>query len=159
MNNSTHYADLARAHGGWFIHDNEALRGSHYQNAHWDVYAPATPADTTQFIIDIPLTDVHSAAGGPLNVWPGTHRVDYQSAFGAHFGETYPQRPPAGRNHDRQYYHCYAEMEAFSAAWPNALLFTTLGDFVVRFPWTWHRGTPNLLRRSRHMLSLIFGRR
>ena len=53
------------------------------------------------------------------------------------------------------HYLCFTELNALVQLLPSALLFSSFGDMIVRNPSMWHRGTPNRLPESRHMLTLV----
>ena len=89
--------------------------------------------------IDVPLLNV-SDEMGPLELWPGTHALPYEHMFSAKMARTVRQADGGLR----QCHACWCEInEVLGKRFPSALMRSTIGDAVVRYPSTWHRGTPN----------------
>uniref|UniRef100_A0A7S4I5K3 Phytanoyl-CoA dioxygenase n=1 Tax=Prymnesium polylepis TaxID=72548 RepID=A0A7S4I5K3_9EUKA len=127
------------------VQDNLADRGATFQNPHWD-YANWEPG---YVFIDIPLRDV-STGGAPLEIWPGTHTLLYNDTFVQYDAMLRTMR----LQENRQYYLCFPEINAMTQLLPSALMLSSFGDMIVRSPAMWHRGTPNRLDESRHMITL-----
>ena len=126
-------------------HNNAALPGSVYQNAHWDV---PNSKDEGMVLVDVPLTDV-GAKTAPLEIWKGTHRADYRRFFDE------PQSIVKEANFRRQYWACFQEMQDAAMRLPSAIVQSKLGDATIRRPSTWHRGTPNNSSKTRDMMTFL----
>ena len=145
---STDYLDKVLDIATLEIMGNENQPGSTFQNPHWDY-----PKQVQGFLfIEVPLTEV-APGGGPLEVWPGTHLLLYNETF---------DHPNAilrnSGSEERQYTKCFHEMLVAARKRPSMLVYSSLGDIIVRNPWTWHRGTPNRQAHTRHILTFIFRR-
>jgi len=146
LNPSTNYIPLVLEMASLSIMDNANDPGSVYQNAHWDY----PNWDAGWLFIDVPLKDVQPG-GGPLEVWPGTQHLMYNETF-LFYNELL--RNPG--SFPRQYSKCFPELNAICRLWPSGFAYSSLGDFTVRYPSTWHRGTPNRGTSTRHMLTFLF---
>ena len=98
-------------------HNNAALPGSVYQNAHWDV-----PNSKSQgmVLVDIPLVDVGPCTA-PLEIWKGTHTTDYRRIFDE------PGIILQESNTQRQYWSCSKEMQEAAMSRPNAQILSSIG--------------------------------
>jgi len=128
------------------IQDNLAHPGATFQNPHWDFPNFEPP----RVFIDIPMVRVRPG-GAPLEIWPSSHRLLYSDTF-VHY-DTMLQHMKM--QHMRQYFFCFPELNTIASLLPSALLYSTFGDAIVRNPSAWHRGTPNRLEESRHMITLV----
>ena len=144
-----------------FVHVNSNLPGSIYQNPHVDAIdasrlsrdAATAATSGNELTIDVPLVDVHSALQGPIELWPGSQRIP--------FGRLMPRPCQFSKmsGHDRQYLQCFPFVNARMGTMPSVLPLTSTGDALVRWPFTWHRGTPNRSPQARTMLTFIFQRK
>ena len=135
----------------WKIHINAAFPGAVFQNPHYDVRS--TDTQKQPLFIDVPLANVESRSGAPLEVWPGTNNAVYGQVL------THPKAWISATPCSRQYFDCYPEVQALAQLWPSTLRFSTIGEATVRNPATWHRGTPNDLGVVRDQLLFMFTRR
>ena len=118
------------------VHLNSALSGSKYQNPHYD---QAYNDPQLLLTIDIPLAEVTDELG-PLEVWPGTQGIPLEQLFSR---PTINALRSAGGG-SLQYSACWCEVNhVLGRNFPSVRLLSGIGDAVVRFPSTWHRGTPN----------------
>ena len=134
------------------VHLNAALPGSHFQNPHFD---QAFDDPEMLLTIDVPLADVTDVMG-PLELWPGTHALPYEYMFSARMASKL-RRERAGAQYDA----CWCETnEVIGRRYPSVRFRTTAGDVVVRYPSTWHRGTPNRHpTRVRDMVTFVWRRK
>ena len=148
---NTDYYRLITSRRNWGIqHINSvALPGCPWQNAHWDWRNDERRRPVVT--IDVPLLDVEEAAG-PIQLWPGTHTLNYAKGFVHPNDARVCPLPPTEGSERRQYWHCYREMNELTRRLPSKLVVSQAGDIVIRRPETFHRGTPNQMNIPRDML-------
>ena len=112
------------------------VRGSEYQLAHVDYQRPLFPE--VPYILLPPYILVVSFAlipvtreRGPIEIAPGTHRLSRDAAIAAVESSEIPLKP--------------VPME--------------IGDVLIRHPWAFHRGSPNLTDTPRPLLTIRYVRR
>ena len=114
-----------------------------FQNPHWD------SLDRTMLSLDVPLVDVDER-NAPFQIWPETHEMPYHSVL------MQPEPVMVASNTQRQYYACPHQLLALARSWPSVIQTSLLGDVMVRWMRTWHRGTPNPTSKTRDMLTIYF---
>ena len=150
MDPAVNYRELLAKVAEWKIHINAAFPGAVFQNPHYDIRS--TDTQKQPLFIDIPLANVESRSGAPLEVWPGTNNAVYGEVL------THPKPWLAATPCSRQYFNCFPEVQALAQLWPSALRFSTIGEATVRNPAMWHRGTPNDLGVVRDQFLFMFTR-
>jgi hypothetical protein len=112
------------------------LRGSEHQAFHVDYQrplfeeAPGLPLPPYMLAVSFALVPV-TAANGPMEIAPGTHRMPRPAAMRAvECGESE---------------RCAVTLE--------------VGDVLIRHPWTLHRGTPNTTGTPRALVTIRYVRR
>ena len=81
--------------------------------------------------IDVPLLDVEEAAG-PIQLWPGTHTLNYAKGFVHPNDARVCPLPPTEGSERRQYWHCYREMNELTRRLPSKLVVSQAERFEVR---------------------------
>ena len=121
------------------------VSGSVFQNVHWDVRAEVGAHMVT---VNFALIDVPDRSFGPFEIWPGTQSLSlHPEQVFAHAAKYITARGDAF-----QCFNCYDEINALTRLWPSFVVLTQLGDAIIRFPSTWHRGTPlTAAATQRHM--------
>ena len=150
MDPAVNYRELLAKVAEWKIHMNAAFPGAVFQNPHYDIRS--TDTQKQPLFIDIPLANVESRSGAPLEVWPGTNNAVYGEVL------THPKPWLAAAPCSRQYFNCFPEVQALAQLWPSTLRFSTIGEATVRNPAMWHRGTPNDLGIVRDQFLFMFTR-
>jgi ectoine hydroxylase-related dioxygenase (phytanoyl-CoA dioxygenase family) len=112
------------------------VRGSEYQSVHVDYQRPlfeeAADLSLPPYILVVSFGLVPiTAAHGPIEIAPGTHRMPREAAM---------RSVESGRS----------ELRAVPLE---------IGDVLIRYPWTLHRGTPNLTDMPRAMTTVRYVRR
>ena len=148
MDPSVDYRNLLAGVASWKIHLNAAFPGAVFQNPHYDIRSTETQKQA--LFIDVPLANVESLSGAPLEVWPGTNNAVYGEVL------AHPKVWVSATPCSRQYFNCYPEVQALAQLWPSALRYSTIGEATVRNPATWHRGTPNALGVARDQFLFMF---
>jgi ectoine hydroxylase-related dioxygenase (phytanoyl-CoA dioxygenase family) len=110
--------------------------GSEHQQPHAD-YAralfeesPGLPLPAYMLVVSFGLTPI-TAADGPIEIAPGTHRLPRDAALEAVASGAIPLQP----------------------------ILLDAGDVLVRHPWALHRGTPNASATPRALASIRYVRR
>ena len=118
-----------------FYNGNTNTPGSTQQALHmdtghlWPNLNPSHP--TASVVVNIPMIDV-TEEGGAIELWPGTHLIgDVSRRLDEEVEEARRQVKPPVRGT------------------------TQKGDVLIRDMRLWHRGTPNLSDRHRHMIALV----
>jgi hypothetical protein len=112
------------------------VRGSEFQNVHVDYRRPLfeemadLPLPPYMLVVSFGLVPI-TAAHGPIQIAPGTHRMPREAATRA--------------------VEC-GQIELHSAP-------LEVGDVLIRHPWALHRGTPNTTEMPRAMASVRYVRR
>jgi hypothetical protein len=112
------------------------LRGSEYQRFHVDYQrplfeeAPQLALPPHMLAVSFGLVPV-TAANGPMEIAPGTHRMPREAAM----------RSVESGESER----CAVTLD--------------LGDVLIRHPWTLHRGTPNTTCTPRPLVTIRYVRR
>lgn len=119
-----------------YFASNTAMPGSTYQHVHSDNRSLFPTHEGTlplhALVVDFPLVDF-TVDNGPLEIWPGTHRI-----------------PEALRQPD--------VIERAANRVPPQPTLICAGDILVRDIRMWHRGTPNHTQTPRPMLALVYFR-
>lgn len=111
------------------------LRGSESQNPHVDYQRPLfpevpdLPLPPYMLVVSFGLIDI-TPAHGPIEIAPGTHRMQRSEAMSA--------------------------LESAKIAMQPVLLET--GDVLIRHPWALHRGTPNTTDTPRPLVTIRYVR-
>ncbi|HEX4808021.1 MAG TPA: phytanoyl-CoA dioxygenase family protein [Bryobacteraceae bacterium] len=112
------------------------LEGSQHQGLHVDFQRPLFPDDPCLvlppyiLVVSFGLIDI-TLAHGPIEIAPATHRMPRHEALAAIERSEIVIRP--------------VPLES--------------GDVLIRHPWAFHRGTPNLTRDPRPLLTIRYVRR
>lgn len=119
-----------------YFASNTAMPGSEYQHVHSDTASLFPEQDLTlpphALVVNFPLADF-TLENGPLEVWPGTHRI-----------------PESLRKPSR--------IEAATRSVEPEQVLLCAGDVLIRDIRMWHRGTPNQTTTPRPMLALVYFR-
>lgn len=119
-----------------YFASNTSMPGSEYQRVHSDNASLFPEHQGTlpphALVVNFPLVDF-TLENGPLEIWPGTHRIP-------------------------EHLRSSAVIETTAAKSDPLPVLLPAGSAIVRDIRMWHRGTPNHTRTPRPMLALVYFR-
>jgi ectoine hydroxylase-related dioxygenase (phytanoyl-CoA dioxygenase family) len=128
-----------------FVSSDTCVKGSTLQAPHRELGAGGAP-EPCAYIVNVPLTRC-SRRNGPLEVWPtGSHLWSPDLLSGHGLSDEVQDGSNPG-------------LEELARRIPSQRLLLEPGSLLIRDPGMLHRGTPNLTRKPRTMLTLCYLRR
>ncbi len=127
-----------------FVSSDTCVKGSALQAPHRELGAGGAQ-DPRAYIVNVPLVDC-GLENGPLEVWPESHL--WSPAVLNRHGLS--DQVQDGSN---------PGLDEFARRIPSEPLVVELGSVLIRDPGMLHRGTPNITREPRTMLTLCYLRR